>query len=47
MEITEAIKKVIASQSLNDEEMLSVMRGVMGGRTTDAQNAGFLVGMQI
>lgn len=47
MQINEAIKKVIASQSLNDAEMLSVMRDVMSGRTTDAQNAGFLVGMQI
>lgn len=47
MKINEALKKVIASQNLSDAEMLSVMRDVMSGRTTDAQNAGFLVGMQI
>ena len=47
MDIVSAIKKVTAREDLSTDEMISVMQGIMGGETTDAQNAAFLVGLQM
>lgn len=47
MDIVSAIKRVTARQDLAKEEMIAVMRAIMTGETTDAQNAGFLVGLQM
>jgi len=47
MDIRTAIKKVTTHQHLSAEEMTAVMRDIMGGNTTDAQNAAFLVGLQM
>lgn len=47
MDIREAIKKVTAGQDLDKTEMIDVMRDIMTGETTDAQNAGFLIGLQM
>ena len=37
MNIQEAIKKVISSQDLTEDEMHSVMNDIMTGNATDAQ----------
>lgn len=47
MDIVSAIKRVTAREDLTKEEMIAVMRAIMTGETTDAQNAGFLVGLQM
>jgi anthranilate phosphoribosyltransferase len=47
VDIVSAIKRVTARQDLAKEEMIAVMRAIMTGETTDAQNAGFLVGLQM
>ena len=47
MDIREAIKYVISGNDLEKEQMISVMRSIMLGQTTDAQNAAFLVGLQM
>jgi len=47
MDIRSAIKRVTASQNLSADEMTQVMREIMSGQTTDAQNAAFLVGLQM
>jgi len=47
MNIQEAIKKVISSQDLTEDEMHSVMNGIMTGNATDAQIGGFLVGLSM
>ena len=47
MELVSAIKRVTSGGDLNSEEMSSVMRLIMSGASTDAQNAGFLVGLQM
>ena len=47
MDIVSAIKKVTSEEDLSTEEMVSVMQAIMGGETTDAQNAAFLVGLQM
>lgn len=47
MDIRQAIRKVISHQHLSAGEMTSVMRDIMSGNTTDAQNAAFLVGLQM
>ena len=47
MDIREAIKYVISGNDLEKKQMISVMRSIMLGRTTDAQNAAFLVGLQM
>ena len=47
MDIRTAIKKVTTLQNLSAEEMTAVMRDIMTGNTTDAQNAAFLVGLQM
>ncbi len=47
MDIVSAIKKVSAREDLDIDEMIAVMRGIMGGETTDAQNAAFLVALQM
>jgi anthranilate phosphoribosyltransferase len=47
MDIKTAIKQVTSGQHLTAEEMTEVMRALMSGKTTDAQNAAFLVGLQM
>ncbi len=47
MDIRAAIKQVTSRQDLRSEEMIAVMRSIMSGATTDAQNAAFLVGLQM
>ncbi len=47
MDIKTAIKKLTSRQHLSAEEMTAVMRDIMSGNTTDAQNAAFLVGLQM
>lgn len=47
MDIVSAIKRVTSGQDLNSEEMIAVMRSIMTGESTDAQNAAFLVGLQM
>ncbi len=47
MDIRTAIKKVSSHQHLSAGEMTAVMRDIMTGNTTDAQNAAFLVGLQM
>ncbi len=47
MDIRAAIKAVTSNVDLDSEQMTCVMREIMSGKTTDAQNAGFLVGLQM
>lgn len=47
MDIREAIRKVTSGTDLGSEEMIAVMREIMSGETSDAQNAAFLVGLQM
>jgi anthranilate phosphoribosyltransferase len=47
MTIVDAIKKVTSGQDLSSEEMIAVMQLLMSGQSTDAQNAAFLVGLQM
>ncbi len=47
MDIKTAIQRVMSEQDLNSDEMIAVMRDIMSGQTTDAQNAAFLVGLQM
>lgn len=47
MDVKAAIAKVTSLQDLSTEEMKAVMTDIMSGNTTDAQNAGFLVGLQM
>ena len=47
MDIREAIKCVTNRQDLNKDQMIAVMHDIMSGQTTDAQNASFLVGLQM
>ena len=47
MNIVEGIKCVTGQQDLSFEDMVSVMTEIMTGNTTDAQNAAFLVGLQM
>ena len=47
MDIKSAIKRVTGGLDLNKDEMIAVMRGIMSGASTDAQNAAFLVGLQM
>jgi anthranilate phosphoribosyltransferase len=47
MDIRTAIKQVTSGRDLQRDEMIAVMRDIMSGATTDAQNAGFLVGLQM
>ena len=47
MDIREAIKTVTSKQDLHKDQMIAVMRDIMSGQTTDAQNAAFLVGLQM
>ena len=46
MNIREAIAKLVAGKDLGQGEMTEVMMDIMTGETTDAQNGGFLVGLQ-
>jgi anthranilate phosphoribosyltransferase len=45
MDIQTALKKVIARQSLSEQEMADVMNQIMTGNATPAQIGGFLVGL--
>ncbi len=47
LDIREAIKHVTSGNDLEKKQMISVMRSIMLGQTTDAQNAAFLVGLQM
>jgi len=47
LDIREAIKYVISGNDLEKKQMISVMQSIMLGQTTDAQNAAFLVGLQM
>jgi anthranilate phosphoribosyltransferase len=47
LDIREAIKYVTSGNDLEKKQMISVMRSIMLGQTTDAQNAAFLVGLQM
>jgi anthranilate phosphoribosyltransferase len=47
VDIVSAVKRVTAREDLTREEMIAVMHAIMTGETTDAQNAGFLVGLQM
>jgi anthranilate phosphoribosyltransferase len=47
MDIRSAIKQVTTLNHLSADEMTQVMRDIMTGKTTDAQNAAFLVGLQM
>jgi anthranilate phosphoribosyltransferase len=47
MDIRAAIKQVTSGGDLSKGEMVAVMREIMSGNSTDAQNAGFLVGLQM
>jgi len=47
MDIRAAIKQVTSQQDLSKEDMIAVMRDIMSGQTSDAQNAAFLVGLQM
>lgn len=45
MDIQTALKKIIAHQSLSEQEMADVMSQIMTGNATSAQIGGFLVGL--
>ena len=47
MDIKTAIRKLTLGQNLNRDEMTAVMRDIMSGNSTDAQNAAFLVALQM
>ena len=47
MQIREAIAAVVAGQDLAFDEMLAVMRQIMGGEASPAQIAGLLVGLRM
>lgn len=47
MDIRAAIKAVTSGDDLNKDQMIAVMREIMSGQSTDAQNAAFLVGLQM
>ena len=47
MDIRAAIKAVTSHADLDTDQMISVMRELMSGQSTDAQNAAFLVGLQM
>ena len=47
MNIQQALGKIIESQDLNTEEMISVMNQIMGGEATQAQIGGFLVALRM
>ena len=46
MSIKAALQKLIQHQDFSREEMLSIMRQVMGGELTPAQIAGLLIGLR-
>jgi len=46
MDIQSAIQSVIDKKNLGNDEMRDVMQNIMTGECTDAQIAGFLVGLR-
>lgn len=47
MDIKTAIKLVTSRTDLDRDQMISVMKEIMSGQSSDAQNAAFLVGLQM
>ena len=47
MDIKAAIAQLMHGQSLSGESMIEVMHAIMSGATTDAQNAAFLIALQM
>ena len=47
MDIKAAIAQLMQGQGLSGELMIEVMRAIMSGATTDAQNAAFLIALQM
>ena len=47
MDIKQAIAQLMRGEDLSSEEMIEVMRAIMSGASTDAQNAAFLVALQM
>ena len=47
MDIQAALKKVIESNSLSENEMADVMRQIMTGEATQAQIGGFLIALRM
>lgn len=47
MTIVDAIRRVTNREDLVKDEMIAVMHEIMSGRTSDAQKAAFLVGLQM
>jgi anthranilate phosphoribosyltransferase len=47
MDIKAAIAQLMQGQSLSGESMIEVMHAIMSGATTDAQNAAFLIALQM
>ena len=47
MDIQQALARTINRQDLSTEEMIDVMRGIMTGKATPAQTAGFLVALRM
>ena len=47
MDIVSAIRQVTSGRDLSTEQMIQIMGDIMAGNTTDAQNAAFLVGLQM
>jgi anthranilate phosphoribosyltransferase len=46
MDIQQALQKVLNNKNLTIDEMCSVMRLIMSGKTTEAQLGGFLIGLR-
>jgi anthranilate phosphoribosyltransferase len=47
MDIKQAIAQLMRGEDLSSEEMIAAMRALMSGASTDAQNAAFLVALQM
>lgn len=47
MNIKEAIARVVLRESLNEDEMISVMNEIMGGSATDAQIGSFITALRM
>ena len=47
MMITKAVKKIIAGESLTEQDACDAMNQIMEGKATDAQIAAFLIGLRV